>query len=44
MQPIETETLREWLEDGRPVNVLDIRAPEDRKEWSIPWQHSRKRL
>jgi glyoxylase-like metal-dependent hydrolase (beta-lactamase superfamily II)/rhodanese-related sulfurtransferase len=36
MQPIETETLREWLEDGRPVNVLDIRAPEDRKEWAIP--------
>lgn len=36
MHLIETETLREWLEDGRPVNVLDIRTPEDRKEWAIP--------
>ena len=36
MHLIETETLREWLEDGRPVNVLDIRTPEDREEWAIP--------
>ncbi len=36
MQPIETETLREWLEKDRPVSVLDIRASEDRKEWAIP--------
>ena len=36
MQLIETETLREWLENGRPVTVLDIRAPEDHEGWSIP--------
>ncbi|HEV2200110.1 MAG TPA: MBL fold metallo-hydrolase [Bryobacteraceae bacterium] len=36
MQPIETETLREWLEDRRPVSVLDIRSFEDREQWSIP--------
>ena len=36
MQQIETETLREWLENGREVTVLDIRAPVDRAEWSIP--------
>lgn len=36
MQHIETETLREWLENGRPVTILDIRTPEDHEEWSIP--------
>jgi glyoxylase-like metal-dependent hydrolase (beta-lactamase superfamily II)/rhodanese-related sulfurtransferase len=36
MQLIETETLREWLEKGRPVTVLDIRALKDYEEWSIP--------
>lgn len=36
MQEIETYTLRQWLEDGRPVRVLDIRIPEDREQWSIP--------
>ncbi|MEQ1934234.1 MAG: MBL fold metallo-hydrolase [Fimbriimonadaceae bacterium] len=36
MQFIETDTLREWLENGRPVTVLDVRAPEDHEEWSIP--------
>jgi len=36
MQLIETETLREWLENGRPVTVLDIRARNDYEEWSIP--------
>ena len=36
MQEIETDTLRQWLEDGLPVSVLDIRTPEDREQWSIP--------
>jgi glyoxylase-like metal-dependent hydrolase (beta-lactamase superfamily II)/rhodanese-related sulfurtransferase len=36
MREIETGTLRQWLEDGRPVSVLDIRTPEDREQWSIP--------
>jgi glyoxylase-like metal-dependent hydrolase (beta-lactamase superfamily II)/rhodanese-related sulfurtransferase len=36
MQEIETNTLRQWLEEGRPVRVLDIRTPEDYEQWSIP--------
>lgn len=36
MKQLDTETLRQWLEDGRPVTVLDIRSPEDREQWSIP--------
>jgi glyoxylase-like metal-dependent hydrolase (beta-lactamase superfamily II) len=36
MREVETNTLREWLEEGRPVSVLDIRTPEDREQWSIP--------
>jgi glyoxylase-like metal-dependent hydrolase (beta-lactamase superfamily II)/rhodanese-related sulfurtransferase len=33
---IDVETLREWLDDQRPVTVLDIRTDEDRRQWSIP--------
>jgi glyoxylase-like metal-dependent hydrolase (beta-lactamase superfamily II)/rhodanese-related sulfurtransferase len=36
MELIDVDTLRDWLEDGRPVTVLDIRAAEDRAQWSIP--------
>jgi glyoxylase-like metal-dependent hydrolase (beta-lactamase superfamily II)/rhodanese-related sulfurtransferase len=36
MKQVDTETLREWLESGRPVAVLDIRTPEDRAQWFIP--------
>ncbi len=36
MKQLDTETLRQWLEDGQPVTVLDIRSPEDRAQWSIP--------
>ena len=36
MREIETATLQQWLEEGRPVTVLDIRTPEDRQQWSIP--------
>ena len=36
MQHVETDTLRQWLEAGQPVSILDIRTPEDREQWSIP--------
>lgn len=33
---IDTATLRDWLEEDRPVTVLDIRTDEDRTQWAIP--------
>ncbi len=33
---IDTETLRQWLEQGRPLIVLDVRTAADRAEWAIP--------
>lgn len=33
---IDAETLRGWLEEKRPVTVLDVRTEADRAEWSIP--------
>ena len=33
---IETQTLRDWLEAGQPVTVLDIRTDDDRAQWAIP--------
>lgn len=33
---IDTATLRDWLEQGRPVTVLDVRSDEDRSQWAIP--------
>ena len=33
---IDTATLREWLDQRRPVTVLDIRSDDDRLQWSIP--------
>ena len=33
---IDTETLREWLDERRPVTVLDIRTDDARAQWSIP--------
>jgi glyoxylase-like metal-dependent hydrolase (beta-lactamase superfamily II) len=35
-QFVDAKTLQEWLADGRPVTVLDVRGPEDRAQWSIP--------
>jgi glyoxylase-like metal-dependent hydrolase (beta-lactamase superfamily II) len=35
-QPIDVRTLRQWLEEKRPVTVLDVRLNEDREQWSIP--------
>jgi len=36
MHQVDVETLQEWLAEGRPLTVLDIRTPEDRAQWSIP--------
>ena len=36
MITIDVETVRTWLEEGRPVTVLDIRPIHERVEWSIP--------
>lgn len=33
---MDAETLREWLAEKRPVQVIDIRSAEDRAQWSIP--------
>jgi glyoxylase-like metal-dependent hydrolase (beta-lactamase superfamily II) len=33
---IDTETLRTWLDERRPVTVLDIRDDESRAQWAIP--------
>src|SRR5882724_2027556 len=36
MKPIDVATLQNWLEQKRDVVVLDVRADEDREQWSIP--------
>ncbi len=36
MESIDVETLRTWLEEGRPVTILDVRPAEQRAEWVIP--------
>ena len=33
---ISTDTLRTWLDERRPVMVLDIRNEADRSQWAIP--------
>jgi glyoxylase-like metal-dependent hydrolase (beta-lactamase superfamily II) len=33
---IAVETLRDWLEQGRPLTLLDVRPAAERAEWSIP--------
>jgi glyoxylase-like metal-dependent hydrolase (beta-lactamase superfamily II)/rhodanese-related sulfurtransferase len=36
MMTIDVETLRTWLDEGRPVTVLDVRPMAEREEWAIP--------
>ena len=36
MITIDVDTLRTWLQEGRPVTVLDIRPTRERAEWAIP--------
>lgn len=33
---IDVSTLSSWLEDKKPVTVLDVRPKAEREEWSIP--------
>src|SRR5262245_22699898 len=33
---VSVEELRTWLEQKRPVTVVDVRSAADRAEWSIP--------
>lgn len=36
MDSMDVETLRTWLEEGRPVTILDVRPAAERAEWAIP--------
>src|SRR5512134_119206 len=36
MNTIDAETLRSWLEEAKPVIVLDVRSAADRATWAIP--------
>ncbi len=36
MSTIDAETLRSWLETGKPVTLLDVRSTVDRAMWAIP--------
>lgn len=36
MSTIDAETLRSWLDAGKPVVVLDVRTAADRATWAIP--------
>src|SRR5690349_19977320 len=33
---IDAKTLQTWLEEKRPMTVVDVRSDEDRTQWSIP--------
>jgi glyoxylase-like metal-dependent hydrolase (beta-lactamase superfamily II) len=38
-QNISAETLRTWLDEDKPVFVLDVRSKDQREEWKIPGSH-----
>lgn len=33
---LDVEQLREWLAEGRPVTVLDVRPEDERRDWYVP--------
>ncbi|MDO1449621.1 MBL fold metallo-hydrolase [Rhodocytophaga aerolata] len=33
---LDVTTLRNWLENGKPVTILDVRPLAERQEWAIP--------
>jgi glyoxylase-like metal-dependent hydrolase (beta-lactamase superfamily II) len=33
---IDMPTLRDWLENGKPLTVIDVRPLAERQEWAIP--------
>jgi glyoxylase-like metal-dependent hydrolase (beta-lactamase superfamily II)/rhodanese-related sulfurtransferase len=33
---LDATTLRNWLENGKPVTILDVRTLAERQEWAIP--------
>ena len=33
---VSMDTLRHWLDQGRPVTVLDVRPSDQHAEWAIP--------
>jgi glyoxylase-like metal-dependent hydrolase (beta-lactamase superfamily II) len=33
---VDAETLRQWMETGAPLSILDVRPAVERAEWSIP--------
>ena len=35
-ESVDVETLQNWLAEGRPVTVLDIRPRDQHEEWRIP--------
>jgi glyoxylase-like metal-dependent hydrolase (beta-lactamase superfamily II)/rhodanese-related sulfurtransferase len=35
-ESVDAKTLREWLEKGEKVTVVDVRRSEEHAEWSIP--------
>ncbi|GLV56843.1 hypothetical protein KDH_36820 [Dictyobacter sp. S3.2.2.5] len=36
MNTISVEQLRTWLDEGRPVSIVDVRPLAQRQEWAIP--------
>ena len=36
MNTVSVETVRSWLDEGRPVSVVDVRPLVERQEWAIP--------
>jgi glyoxylase-like metal-dependent hydrolase (beta-lactamase superfamily II) len=33
---VDAATLQSWLEEKRPVTIVDVRSSDDRAQWSIP--------